>query len=70
MCTAVISDGSGFGENLMFYSGKQQFLPDNDSSRPRASTPMEQGKFATKAIPWNSGLHYRDFYTADLRFLV
>jgi hypothetical protein len=52
MCTAIISDiGSGFGENPMFHSGKQQFLPENDSSRPRSSTPMVQGKFATKAIP-------------------
>ncbi|AQK42453.1 protein BREAST CANCER SUSCEPTIBILITY 2 homolog A isoform X11 [Zea mays] len=45
----VISDiGAGFGENPMFHSGKQQFSPENDTSRPRASTPMEQGKFATK----------------------
>jgi hypothetical protein len=52
MCAAVISDiGAGFGENPMFHSGKQQFSPENDTSRPRASTPMEQGKFATKGIP-------------------
>lgn len=71
MCTAVISDiGSGFGENPMFHFGKQQFSPENDSPRPRASTHMGQGNFATKGIPWNSGLQYRDFYTDDFRFLI
>lgn len=43
--------GACIGENPIFETGKQQFSPENNSSRPRASTPMEQGKFATKGIP-------------------
>jgi len=49
VCTAVISDtGSGFGENPMFHSGKQQFSPENDSSRPRASTPWSKANLQQK----------------------
>ncbi|KAJ1269748.1 hypothetical protein BS78_06G001000 [Paspalum vaginatum] len=40
--------GDGFAENPMFQAGIQQFSPENESSKPRARTLMEQGKSATK----------------------
>jgi len=32
----------------MFHSGKQQFSPENDSSRPRASTPWSKANLQQK----------------------